>query len=152
MITVKDILKTKEEPTNTVDPTTMVIDALRTLASVNLSYLVVMDGDEFKGIFSERDYTRNLVLKGRSSRDTMVQDVMNTELPEVYMSKTIEDCMYLMNVRGNRYLVAYDDDNKLAGIITIHDILRQVLANKHHAFDDALTTGLLDKDESGKIF
>jgi len=152
MITVKDILKTKEEPTNTVDPTTMVIDALRTLASVNLSYLVVMDGDEFKGIFSERDYTRNLVLKGRSSRDTMVQDVMNTELPEVYMSKTIEDCMYLMNVRGNRYLVAYDDDNRLAGIITIHDILRQVLANKHHAFDDALTTGLLDKDESGKIF
>ena len=152
MITVKDILKTKEEPTNTVDPTTMVIDALRTLASVNLSYLVVMDGDEFKGIFSERDYTRNLVLKGRSSRDTMVQEVMNTELPEVYMSKTIEDCMYLMNVRGNRYLVAYDDDNKLAGIITIHDILRQVLANKHHAFDDALTTGLLDKDESGKIF
>jgi predicted transcriptional regulator len=130
----------------------MVIDALRTLASVNLSYLVVIDGDEFKGIFSERDYTRNLVLKGRSSRDTMVQDVMNTELPEVYMSKTIEDCMYLMNVRGNRYLVAYDDDNRLAGIITIHDILRQVLANKHHAFDDALTTGLLDKDESGKIF
>ncbi len=152
MITVKDILKTKEEPTNTVEPTTMVIDALRTLASVNLSYLVVMDGDEFKGIFSERDYTRNLVLKGRSSRDTMVQEVMNTELPEVYMSKTIEDCMYLMNMRGNRYLVAYDDDNKLAGIITIHDILRQVLANKHHAFDDALTSGLLDKDESGRIF
>ena len=152
MITVKDILRTKEEPTNTVEPTAMVIDALRILASVNLSYLVVMDGDEFKGIFSERDYTRNLVLKGRSSRDTMVQEVMNTELPEVYMSKTIEDCMYLMNVRGNRYLVAYDDDNKLAGIITIHDILRQVLANKHHAFDDALTTGLLDKDESGKIF
>ena len=152
MITVKDILKTKEELTNTIEPTTMVIDALRKLASVNLSYLVVMDGDEFKGIFSERDYTRNLVLKGRSSRDTMVQEVMNTELPEVYMSKTIEDCMYLMNVRGNRYLVAYDDDNKLAGIITIHDILRQVLANKHHAFDDALTSGLLDKDESGKIF
>ncbi len=122
------------------------------LTQVNLSYLVVMDGDEFKGIFSERDYTRNLVLKGRSSRDTMVQEVMNTELPEVYMSKTIEDCMYLMNVRGNRYLVAYDDDNQLAGIITIHDILRQVLANKHHAFDDALTSGLLDKDESGKIF
>lgn len=151
MITVKDILKTKDEPTNTIEPTTMVIDALRKLASVNLSYLVVMDGDDFKGIFSERDYTRNLVLKGRSSRDTMVQEVMNTELPEVYMSKTIEDCMYLMNMRGNRYLVAYNDDDKLAGIITIHDILRQVLANKNHAFDDALT-GLLNKDESGKIF
>ncbi len=50
--------------------------------------------------------------------------------------------MYLMNVRGNRYLVAYDDNNKLAGIITLHDILRQVLANKHHAFDDALTSGI----------
>jgi len=152
MITVKEILKTKEELTNTIEPTTMVIDALRKLASVNLSYLVVMDGDEFKGIFSERDYTRNLVLKGRSSRDTMVREVMNTDLPEVSMSKTIEDCMYLMNMRGNRYLVAYDEDDKLAGIITIHDILRQVLANKHHTFDDELTTGLLNKDESGKIF
>jgi CBS domain-containing protein len=151
MRTVQDILKTKEKPTNTIAPTTLVIDALKELSSVNLSYLIVMDGDEFKGIFSERDYTRNLVLKGRSSRDTMVQEVMNTELPEVSSSKTIEDCMYLMNMRGNRYLVAYDDDNKVAGIITIHDILRQVIANKQNVFNDSLE-GLLNKDESGKIF
>jgi len=151
MLTVQDILKTKEKPTNIIEPTALVIDALKKLATVNLSYLIVMEGDEFKGIFSERDYTRNLVLKGRSSRDTMVQEVMNTDLPEVSLSKTIEDCMYLMNVRGNRYLAVYDDDNKVAGIITIHDILRQVLAKKQDAFASSLS-GLLDKDESGKIF
>src|SRR5690242_8179472 len=118
MPTVKDILETKEQPTNTIEPTALVIDALRKLSDVNLSYLLVLDGDDFKGIFSERDYTRNLVLKGRSSRDTMVQEVMNTNLPKVKLSRTIEDCMYLMNVRGNRYLAAYDENNKFQGVIT----------------------------------
>jgi CBS domain-containing protein len=151
MRTVQDILKTKEKPDNVIEPKALVIDALKKLSQVNLSYLIVMDGDEFKGIFSERDYTRNLVLKGRSSRDTMVQEVMNIQLPEVSLSKTIEDCMYLMNVRGNRYLIAFDENHKVAGIITIHDILRQVIASKQDVFDDSLE-GLLNKDESGKIF
>jgi signal-transduction protein with cAMP-binding, CBS, and nucleotidyltransferase domain len=106
MYTVEDILKTKEQASNTIDPTAMVIEALQKLISVNLSYLVVFEGGEFKGIFSERDYTRKLVLQGRSSRDTMVREVMTTELPEVTLANTVEDCMYQMNTRGARYLAA----------------------------------------------
>jgi CBS domain-containing protein len=151
MPTVKDILEIKDTPTNIIEPGALVIDALKKLSEVNLSYLLVMDGNEFKGIFSERDYTRNLVLKGRSSRDTMVQEVMNINLPKVKLSRSIEDCMYLMNVRGNRYLAAFDENNKFQGVITIHDILRQVLAKRQDVFKDSLE-GILSKDESGRIF
>ncbi|HEX8357632.1 MAG TPA: CBS domain-containing protein [Segetibacter sp.] len=151
MNTVETILKNKEEDANTIEPTAMVIEALQKLISVNLSYLIVVEDGQFKGIFSERDYTRKLVLQGRSSRDTMVSEVMTTELPEVDLENTVEDCMYQMNARGARYLAAFDG-GRFAGIITIHDLLRCVLANKHHIFDNSLTNSLIDNEESGKFF
>lgn len=149
MRNVLNILETKEEAGNRIEPTAMVIDALQKLISVNLSYLVVYEGDNYLGIFSERDYTRKLVLEGRSSRETMVRDVMTTELPKVTLNTTVEDCMYSMNNRGSRYLAAYKDE-KFIGIITIHDLLREALASKENVFNNA--SQLLDSDESGKIF
>ena len=150
MRTVENILDTKEEVSNTIGPEAMVIDALKKLISVNLSYLIVMENGQFLGIFSERDYTRKLVLEGRSSRDTMVRDVMTTNLPVVNLSKTVEDCMYLMNARGARYLAAFDEDH-FEGIITIHDLLRQALGSKHEVFDDTVNE-LINHDESGRVF
>jgi len=150
MHTVENILRTKDKPTNTIEPTALVIEALQKLISVNLSYLIVIENNEFKGIFSERDYTRKLVLQGRSSRETIVRDVMTTDLPEVTLDKTVEDCMYQMNQRGARYLAAFDKGN-FVGIITIHDLLRNILANKHEIFNNSLTT-LLNNEESGKFF
>jgi signal-transduction protein with cAMP-binding, CBS, and nucleotidyltransferase domain len=151
MKTVEDILRTKENSLNTVEPTALVIEALQKLIAVNLSYLVVYEGGEYLGIFCERDYTRKLVLQGRSSRDTMVRDVMTTELPEVELTDTVEDCMYQMNTRGARYLAVFND-NTFAGIITIHDLLREVLASKEQVFDNTLANSLLDTEESGKFF
>ncbi len=129
----------------------MVIDALKKLISVNLSYLIVMEDGEYKGIFSERDYTRKLVLEGRSSRDTMVKQVMTKDLPEVSFDTSVEDCMYMINRKGSRYLAIFEND-KFEGIITIHDLLREALASKHEVFSNDLTNSLLDTDESGKIF
>lgn len=151
MQTVDNILQTKEKPTNVIDPDTLVIDALKKLISVNLSYLIVFEEDKFVGIFCERDYTRKLVLQGRSSRDTPVREVMTTDLPEVTPDDTVEDCMYQMNTRGTRYLVVLDN-GEFAGIVTIHDVLRAVLANKHDVFDNSLTSSLIDTEESGKFF
>lgn len=151
MHTVENILRTKDKPTNTIEPSALVIEALQKLISVNLSYLIVFENNEFKGIFSERDYTRKLVLQGRSSRETIVRDVMTTDLPRVTLTNTVEDCMYQMNTRGARYLAAFDGNN-FAGIITIHDLLREVLANKHEVFDNSLTNTLIDNEESGKFF
>ena len=141
MKTVEDILRTKENVSNTIEPTAMVIEALQKLIAVNLSYLVVFEGGEYLGIFCERDYTRKLVLQGRSSRDTMVRDVMTTELPEVELSDTVEDCMYQMNTRGARYLAVFNG-SEFTGIITIHDLLREVLASKEKVFDNSLANSL----------
>lgn len=151
MRTVKHILDTKDDQANSIEPSAMVINALKKLISVNLSYLVVYENGEYLGIFSERDYTRKLVLEGKSSRETMVRDVYTSELPEVSLDDTVEDCMYKMNTRGTRYVAAFDEE-KFIGIVTLHDVLREVLASKEDVFDNSLTNSLLNNDESGKVF
>lgn len=151
MVTVKDILDKKPPRFNTIEPDALVIDALTMLNSVNLSYLVVMEGDSYKGIFCERDYCRNVILKNRSSRDTPVKDVMTVDLPIVQLNETAEQCMELMNLYKVRYLLAYDDE-QFMGVITIHDLLRQVLVNRELVFDHHLAGELITHDEGGKVF
>jgi CBS domain-containing protein len=151
MRTVEDILKTKTKSFNQVSPSTLVIEALNLLNSVNLSYLVVMEGNEYKGIFSERDYTRNVILKGKASNTTQVHEVMTTDLPIVAFSDTVEYCMNLMNSHKTRYLLAYDE-MRFQGVVTIHDLLRQAITNRHEVFDDSLAQKLLDEDEGGRIY
>jgi CBS domain-containing protein len=141
MRTVKDILQSKAKPFNQVAPGTLVIDALKMLNSTNLSYLVVMENDQYRGIFSERDYSRNLILKGRHSDSTTVAEVMTTDVPVVENDATIEQCIHLIDQHKTRYLLSFNDSEQLAGIITIHDLLRQVLS------DNSLAQRLLDEDE-----
>ena len=149
MRTVKNILDSKQKPFNIIEPKAMVIDALRMLNTVNLSYLIVMDGDEYKGIFSERDYSRNVVLKGKSSSTSTVEEVMTHDVPIVSESDSVEHCINMINQHKTRYLLAYDDsDEKLNGVITIHDLLREVLNNKDSVFNSSLEE-LIDNDESG---
>jgi CBS domain-containing protein len=152
MRTVKDILESKTKTFNIVSPHTLVIDALSMLNSVNLSYLIVMDNNEYKGIFSERDYSRNVILKGRNSRSTSVQEVMTTDLPIMHLDHTVEHCMKTMILNKSRYLLAFDTDNKFAGVITIHDLLREVIANKDNIFDTDTAHELLNQDEGGYIY
>ena len=151
MKTVKDILESKQKVYNQVTPDTMVIDALVQLNSVNLSYLVVMEGDQYRGLFSERDYTRNVILKGRASNSTMVKEVMSTDFPIVTLTDSAEHCMHLMNAHKSRYLLVYDDERRFLGVVTIHDILRLVIASKEEFFDHSVVA-LLDDDESGRVF
>lgn len=152
MRTVDDLIASKPRPENIIRPDVLVIDALYFLDQVNLSYLIVMEGDAYKGVFSERDYSRNVVLKGRSSREAMVLEVMTTDLPIVGPSDTVEHCMNMMARSKARYLVALDND-KFMGVITIHDLLRQVLANRAEVFDDTLAQKLIDTAEGrGRIY
>lgn len=133
MRTVKHILEVKTKPFNSVDQDTLVIDALKLINTLNISYLVVIDGEEYKGIFSERDYSRNVILKGRSSNTTTVQEAMSVDLPIVNLDATAEQCMNLINIHKTRYLLAYDENEKFCGVITIHDLLREVLAELKEA-------------------
>ena len=151
MRTVANILNSKAKPFNVVSPDTLVIEALNLMNSVNLSYLVVMDGPKYKGIFSERDYSRNVILKGRSSHNTVVKEVMTTDLPIVTLTDTVEHCMNTMNANKTRYLLAYDEEEIFQGVITIHDLLREVIANKEGVFDTTAHK-LLESDEGGEIY
>ena len=151
MRTVHDLLKSKPIAFNNIDADALVIDALQMLNSVNLSYLVVKKDDEFKGIFCERDYSRNVILKGRSSSTTKVKDVMTNDLPIVDVADTVEQCMNLMIANRARYLLAYDDQ-QFVGVITIHDLLRQVISNKEAVFDHSMAEQLLSHEEGRKIY
>jgi len=152
MRTVKDILNAKAKPFNQVTPGTLVIDALKMLNSINLSYLVVAEADEYKGIFSERDYSRNVILKGRHSNSTTVAEVMTHDVPVVELSHTVEQCMHMIDEHKTRYLLAFDEDLQFVGVITIHDLLRQVINDKEEVFDISLAKRLVDDDESGRIY
>lgn len=134
MRTVANILQNKPPVFNFIEPDAKVIEALQLMNSVNLSYLVVKHGEEFQGIFSERDYSRKVVLKGLHSSSCSVKDVMNTSLPMVDMQDTAEMCMQIFGTHKTRYLLAFDD-NVFKGVITIYDILREAIQSKEMVFD-----------------
>jgi predicted transcriptional regulator len=134
MRTVADILAHKPPVFNVISAKAKVIEALHLMNSVNLSYLVVMDGDTFHGIFSERDYSRNVILKGLHSDSVSVEEVMSTSLPIVSLKTTVEDCMHLLNSHKTRYLIVFFD-HEFKGVVTINDVLRDAIENKELVFD-----------------
>ena len=135
MRTVANILQNKPPAFNVIVPEAKVIEALQLMNSVNLSYLVVMQNETFHGLFSERDYSRNVILKGLHSDSCMVKDVMSHSIPMVAMQDTVEKCMQLLNTHKTRYLIAFDDQ-EFKGVVTINDILREAITNKEMIFDE----------------
>jgi predicted transcriptional regulator len=150
MRTVVNILQNKLPVFNFIDPDAKVIEALQLMNSVNLSYLVVKRDDEFYGIFSERDYSRNVILKGLQSNTSTVREVMSTSLPIVNMQDTAEMCMQLFNAHKTRYLLAFDNDNVFKGVVTINDILREAIENKEMVFDKLILQEFAEMQD--KIF
>jgi CBS domain-containing protein len=145
MKTVGDILESKAKPDNIIDSHAKVYDALVMMNSVNLSYLIVMEDGHFKGIFSERDYTRNVILKGRTSDKTEVQEVMTSNLPTVGKYDTVETCMKLLDLHKTRYLPVFAGAN-FTGVVTLNDVLRQAIQSKEDVFDE-LAHKLVDQED-----
>ena len=150
MKTVKEVLERKQTPDNFIHSNATVITALNKLMDVNLSYLIVKDGDDVMGVFSERDYTRKVILKGRTSFDTRVAEIMSTDLPEVSLSDSIQTCMDLLASNGRRYLLV-KDNGSFKGVITIHDLLREILKDNAGTFDNKVANTLIDINEKPKI-
>jgi CBS domain-containing protein len=130
MDTVRDILQIKGNLVYTVSPESSVYEALETLENKNLGALVVLEKcGKLDGIFTERDYARKVILKGRSSKETMVQDIM-TESPIFVTPDTkIEECMQLMTQKFIRHLPVMDKD-ELVGIVSIGDIVKHIINQK----------------------
>jgi CBS domain-containing protein len=124
---VKDILAKKGAHIESVPPNTPVIDALKTMAEKNYGSVAVTENGIFLGIFTERDYSRKVVLQGKNSSDTTVGEIMSKHMPSVTPNDTIEHCMSLMNDQRIRYLPVYNDGG-LAGIISMTDVVSATIA------------------------
>jgi CBS domain-containing protein len=126
---VLDILARKGNHVISVAPDTNVFDALKLMADQNIGSVAVIRDNDFLGIMTERDYSRKVVLKGRSSADTMVGDIMSTDLPSVSPKDTIEHCMQLLSDRHIRYLPVFNG-NDLGGIISINDVVTEIILSQ----------------------
>jgi CBS domain-containing protein len=120
--TVADILNRKGSHVEKVSPGTPVIEALKIMAEKQIGSVVVMDGEKFLGIMTERDYSRKVVLKGRSSEDTKVADIMSSDYPSVTRADKVSFCMQLLSTNKLRYLPVVEN-NQLTGIISINDVV-----------------------------
>ena len=126
---VKEILQAKGSDVWTTAPSTPVYDALKLMADKGVGALVVVDGDEVIGIMSERDYARKVILKGKSSTDTPVEQIMTSKVFYVRLDQTIDECMALMSDKRVRHLPVLDS-NKLAGIISIGDVVKEIISEQ----------------------
>ena len=123
---VSDILRRKGHNVTTVLPSFTVIDALHMMADQNIGSVVVAENGKFLGIMTERDYSRKVILKGRSSTDTTVGQIMTTDFPSVAASDTVGYCMELMSSQNLRYLPVMNGIF-LAGIISINDVVTETI-------------------------
>lgn len=126
MNTVRHILELRGGFTWTIDPQSSVYDALRLMSDKDIGALPVVQDDKVVGLISERDYARKIILRGKSSKDTPVQDIMETDYPVVHPDQTVEECMELMTKRRCRHLVVMEGE-RMVGIISIGDVVRCII-------------------------
>lgn len=119
---VSDILAKKGSAVISISPGTAVIDVLKLMDEKNIGSVVVLDNGTYCGIVTERDYSRKVILKGKNSTDTVVANIMTTDLPAVAPTDTIDHCMTLMSNKHIRYLPVFAN-NALAGIISMSDVV-----------------------------
>ncbi len=123
---VADIFAHKGRKITSVSPDTTVLEALKIMADQNMGSVIVVDDQRYLGIMTERDYSRKVILKGKSSTDTKVTEIMSEDLPRVNPSDTVEYCMQLMADKNIRYLPVFEND-KLCGIVSINDLVRETI-------------------------
>lgn len=112
-----------------LSPDNSVLEALEIMAEKNIGALLVLENGELSGIFSERDYARKGILKGRASKDTLIRDVMTTPVITVDIEQKVEECMQIMSEKHIRHLPV-NEDGKLFGIISINDIVTAIIGEQ----------------------
>jgi CBS domain-containing protein len=132
---VRNLLQKKGSIVHSIGPDSCVYDALEVLEDKNVGALVVVQDGVLIGIFTERDYARKVVLKGRSSKDTCVGDIMTDSPIYVSPENTIEDCMQIMTDKYIRHLPVLDN-GKLLGVISIGDVVRYVIEEKNFIIEN----------------
>ena len=132
--TVYDILHNKQGEIWTTRVEDSVYEAIRQMGERNIGALVAVENGEIVGVLSERDYSRKVVLQGRTSRDTKVGEILSRPAITVHSRDGIETCMQLMTVHRIRHLPVVDD-GRLVGLISIGDLVSWVMQSQRHTIE-----------------
>lgn len=126
MSNVNTILARKGNKSISIHPDATVLEALELMAEKNIGSVIVEQEDKYLGIFTERDYSRKVILKNKHSANTKVSEVMSNDMPAVTLSDTTEKCMELMSDKNVRYLPVFEKE-ELKGVISISDVVKEIL-------------------------
>lgn len=126
MHTVQSILSRKQRKPVAVSPDSSVRAALACMAAEQIGSVVVMDGEQYLGIMTERDYSRKVILRDKHSESTTVAEIMSTDLPAVSPGDSVEKCMQVMSGQNIRYMPVMEN-GQLAGIISMSDIVKEII-------------------------
>jgi CBS domain-containing protein len=128
------ILAHKGSAVWSIAPNSMIFDAIQLMADKNVGALPVVENDHLVGIISERDYTRKVALKGKSSKDTPVREIMTEEVVAVDVAETISECMRIMTDSHIRHLPVMDG-NKMVGLISLGDLVKWIISAQAATID-----------------
>ena len=129
MATVAQLLEQKGHGVESVDPGATVYDAIKRMSDLDIGALVVSEGGQVLGLITERDYARNVFLKGKASPTTRVREAMADEVLSVGRDETTRDCMAIMTGKRTRHLLVMED-GELLGILSIGDLVRSIVAEQ----------------------
>jgi CBS domain-containing protein len=129
--TVREILKRKGQDVWSIDPESTVYRAIEMMADKHVGALLVMAGEKLAGIVSERDYARKVILKGRSSKETHVREIMTSPVIFVELKHSVDDCMKIMTENRIRHLPVLDQE-KVVGIVSIGDVVNWIMSAQDH--------------------
>jgi CBS domain-containing protein len=146
MLTAQNLIEIKGNDIWTISPEDTVYDALRLMARVDVGALLVTDGDRLVGIISERDYARKVILLGKTSKETLVEEIMTKNVISIHPMQTCEECMEIMTKNRIRHLpVVIDGD--LVGVVSIGDVVKNIIHKQREKIKD-LTGRVFQSDPS----
>lgn len=130
MATVNSLLRNKGQEVWAIRPDATVFDALQLMAEKNIGAVLVMEGETLVGIMSERDYARKVILLGKSSKETLVFEIMTPRVLCVRADQGVGECMALMTEKRIRHLPVLANDERVIGVISIGDVGRAIIADQ----------------------
>ena len=128
------ILRQKGSDVHSISPNVTVYEALEKLAEKDIGALVVMDGPELVGVLSERDYVRKVFIKGRSSKEMMVHEIMSSPVVTVNVSTTVDECMRQMTDERCRHLPVVEQ-GRVVGVVSIGDLVNWIITTQDHTIN-----------------
>ncbi len=131
---VKYLLEKRGGHVISIAPDASVFDAIKIMADKAVGSLVVMENEELRGIVTERDYARKVIIKGRSSKSTQVSDIMSTGVITTSSAETVSDCMEMMSKNRIRHLPVVED-NRVIGMISIRDLVQAIITDQQEEIE-----------------